>query len=100
MDNVSRSASAAYASYAKHAPFNVHFSWSFLFPLGALYLWLASSLRFRRVEAVKKKYGYSTRDQMAKMTDNEAQEILRIISDLEFPAMFEKGLQLALFRSM
>jgi hypothetical protein len=37
---------------------------------------------------------------MAKMTDTEAHEILKLISDLEFPAMFEKGLQLALFRSM
>ena len=59
---------------------------------------LASTLRFRRIEAVKKKYGSSTREQMSKMTDSEAHEILKIISELEFPAMFEKGLQLALFR--
>lgn len=71
-----------------------------LFPLVAVYPFLISVLRFRRIEAVKKKYAYSTRERMAKMTDNEAHEILNIISDLEFPAMFEKGLQLALFRSM
>lgn len=70
-----------------------------LFPLVAVYPFLISVLRFRRIEAVKKKYAYSTRERMAKMTDNEAHEILNIISDLEFPAMFEKGLQLALFRT-
>lgn len=100
MENPSRSAHEAYASVNRQTPFHgFGYSWHYLLLLVPIYPLLASTLRFRRIDAVQKKYGYSTREQMSKMTDSEAHEILKIISELEFPAMFEKGLQLALFRS-
>lgn len=102
MDNISENTRDVHASHASFAALSVsRYSWSSLLSLAvAVYLLLASSLRFRRIDAVKRKYGFYSRDSLAKMTDNEAHEILNFISDLEFPTMFEKGLQLALFRSI
>jgi hypothetical protein len=92
----------AFASWtSRHALKSFPYSWSSILAILVFaYPLLASKLRFRRIDAVHQKRGYSTRDSMAKMTDTEAHEILKLISDVEFPTMFEKGLQLALFRSM
>lgn len=59
---------------------------------------LASSLRYRRLRNMHKKYPYATREDMAKMTDDHAFEIQKTIAQLEFPFMFIKSLQFALFR--
>ena len=101
MDNVSGAGQVPFTSHTLMTTFSVSlFPWRSFLPLAVgAYALLASSLRFRRIEAAKRKFGYITRDSMARMTDNEAHDILKIIVDLEFPAMFEKGLQLALFRS-
>ncbi|KAL9107966.1 MAG: hypothetical protein Q9227_007181 [Pyrenula ochraceoflavens] len=46
------------------------------------------------------KYGYRTREAMAKMTDNDAWAIISELNELEFPRLFfELGLQFALFRT-
>lgn len=58
-------------------------------------------LRFRRVTSLQRKYGFGAphRHSISDMTDQEAWEIQTEIAEAEFPALFEKGLQLALFRT-
>lgn len=66
-----------------------------------LYVSLCNTLRFRRLRRLERKYGFGTpeRPSLSSMTNQEAYEIQHFISDSEFPALFEKGLQLALFRT-
>ncbi len=40
---------------------------------------------------MKNKYNYHTRKDLAKMTDEEAWEIINSLAELEFCTMFEKG---------
>ena len=74
-------------------------SW-ILYTLSALfaYPFLVASLRYRRSRNLESKYHYATRESYARMTDNEAFEIWNQMSELEFPTIFEKALQFALFR--
>jgi hypothetical protein len=74
-------------------------SWM-LYTLSALlaYPFLATSLRYRRTRNLESKYRYATRESYARMTDNEAFEIWNQMAELEFPTIFEKALQFALFR--
>ena len=74
-------------------------SWM-LYTLSALfaYSFLAASLRYRRSKNLESKYRYATRESYARMTDNEAFEIWNQMAELEFPTIFEKALQFALFR--
>ncbi|GAD98662.1 hypothetical protein AOR_1_536074 [Paecilomyces variotii No. 5] len=60
---------------------------------------IVSLLRFRRLKKLHKKYHYPTRESMTRMTDNEAWEIQKAIAQLEFPFMYIKSLQFALFRT-
>lgn len=65
----------------------------------AVYPVLTSLLRFRRVRKLQQKYSqYSTREVLARMTDRDAWEIQKVIAQLEFPFMYIKSLQFALFR--
>lgn len=66
-----------------------------------VYTGLCKSLRFRRIRRLEHKYGFGTpeRPSLSSMTNQEAYEIQHFVSDNEFPALFEKGLQLALFRT-
>lgn len=59
---------------------------------------LVSLLRFRRMRKVHKKYNYPTRESFARMTDDDAFEIQKVLLQTEFPFMFAKALQFALFR--
>ncbi|KAI9698961.1 MAG: hypothetical protein M1836_003150 [Candelina mexicana] len=60
---------------------------------------LVALLRFRRVRAMPKKYGYITQESLAKMTIEDAHKIQIEIAELEFPSMYEKALQFALFKT-
>jgi hypothetical protein len=65
----------------------------------AAYLLLARSLRFRRLKRLRRVYGkYSTREEMATMTDHDAWEIQKTMLVMEFPSASLKALQFALFR--
>ncbi len=55
------------------------------------YPFLQQYLRYRRLITMKMKYNYHTRQDLAKMTDQEAWEIFNNLAELEFPTMFEKG---------
>jgi hypothetical protein len=59
---------------------------------------LVASLRYRRIKNLEWKYPYSNSGSYASMTDNEAFEIVNHMAELEFPTIFEKALQFALFR--
>ncbi|KAJ9652114.1 hypothetical protein H2198_008642 [Neophaeococcomyces mojaviensis] len=67
----------------------------------ALYTAICRTLRFRRIGKLQHKYGFKTpaRPSFSNMTDQEAYEIQTEIAEAEFPALFEKSLQLALFRT-
>ncbi|KAJ5166834.1 uncharacterized protein N7482_005615 [Penicillium canariense] len=71
------------------------------YALGLLvgYPLLTSGLRYQRLRTLHKKYPYATRADMAKMTDDHAFEIQKSVAQLEFPFMFIKALQFALFRT-
>lgn len=57
-------------------------------------------LRYRRIKSLQRKYDTATEKKpLSSMTDEEAYSIQKLVSDAEFPALFEKGLQLALFRT-
>lgn len=76
--------------------------WSYyLLPAIVAYQFLCSALRFRRLKGLQAKFKYGTpeRPSYEGMTVKEAHEIIKAISDVEFPALFEKGLQFALFRT-
>lgn len=59
---------------------------------------LVSLLRFRRVQWLHQKYKFPNRASLAKMTDDEAWEIQKVLLQLEFPFLYVKALQFALFR--
>lgn len=59
---------------------------------------LTYSLRYQRLRKLHKQYHYPTRESMSQMTDEEAFQIQKAVAQLEFPFMFIKSLQFALFR--
>lgn len=62
------------------------------------YVALVWSLRFQRCHNLHKKYPYTTRESMSKMTDQDAWAIQKLILQMEFPFIVLKSLQFALFR--
>ncbi|KAL2818989.1 hypothetical protein BDW59DRAFT_151727 [Aspergillus cavernicola] len=71
----------------------------YVFPLVAAYPILVSLLRFRRMNQMHKKYNYPTRESFAGMTDEDAFQIQKNLVQFEFPFLFTKALQFALFRT-
>ncbi|KAF2266944.1 hypothetical protein CC78DRAFT_513155 [Lojkania enalia] len=65
----------------------------------SLYILLCRTLRFRRRDKKHAEYPYKTREDLAKMTTQHAQEIIKYLYNLEFPLMVEKALQFALFKT-
>lgn len=63
-----------------------------------LYVILCSSLRFRNEKAMAQRYHYPTRASLAKMTNDDAQQILMNILDYEFPLIYKLSLQFGLFK--
>ena len=63
-----------------------------------IYPLFVASFRYHRIRSLEKKHPYPTRESYATMTDNEAFEIINQTAELEFPTLFEKALQFALFR--
>lgn len=62
------------------------------------YLLLVHILRYSRRDAMLKKFGYTTRESLAKMTNTDAQAIMSNLGELEFPRFFKMSLQFALFK--
>lgn len=71
----------------------------YIIPVLLAYPLLISLLRFRRLHQLHEKYSkYSTRESLTQMTDDEAFEIQKQLAQLEFPFIYKKALQFALFR--
>lgn len=70
----------------------------YIIPLLLAYPLLTSFLRFRRYHNLHKQYDFPTRDSFSRMTDDEAWEIQKVLAQLEFPFIYIKALQFALFR--
>ncbi|KAJ6143810.1 hypothetical protein N7471_003263 [Penicillium samsonianum] len=71
------------------------------YAVGLLVAWpvVTTTLRFQRLRKLHKQYAYPTRESMSKMTDEEAFQIQKQVAQLEFPFIFIKSLQFALFRT-
>jgi hypothetical protein len=63
------------------------------------YVVLCRSIRYLRCNRKHAQYPYQTRADMAKMTTQDAFEIVKYIYSLEFPWMVGKSLSFALFRT-
>lgn len=63
------------------------------------YLLSVAFLRTRHFRSTRAKYHYPTRTSFASMTNQDAYLIQLGLSELEFPFMFNKSLQFALFRT-
>lgn len=64
----------------------------------AVYTVLVSLLRFQRLRSLHSRYNFPTRASMASMTLQQAWEIQKTMAQLEFPFIYIKALQFALFR--
>jgi hypothetical protein len=62
------------------------------------YLLLVRALRFRRENAAKRKFKFTDRASLARMTTAEAQMILKYLATLEMPQLQFLSLQFGLFK--
>ena len=98
MDNITTTAAGIQAPLL-HFGGVVLQSWiSYLLPLVLSYPLVVASLRFRRIRGLEKKFSHLIVDDYATMTDKEAFEVINIMLELEFPTIYRKALQFALFR--
>lgn len=66
--------------------------------LVAGYVVVCSAVRFRSINRLQRKMGFTDRRSLARMSGDEASVILRHMVTKEFPTMYELGLQFALFK--
>lgn len=71
---------------------------TYLVPCLLGYPLLVAYLRHRRERQMRKKFNYPTRDSMKAMTVDDACAIIKYLAELEFPFMYFKALQFALFK--
>ena len=57
-------------------------------------------LRHRRINGLETKYRATSQKTLSSMTDNEAFDVVNNMAELEFPILYEKALQFALFKVM
>lgn len=69
-----------------------------LLPAFLLYVFIASMLRFRRMNQKHREFNYPDRKALAKMTIGDAHKIQLYLFRYEFPFIARKALQFALFR--
>ena len=69
-----------------------------LFPSLVAYLAIVYILRHKRARSLQKRYGLTTRASFARMTIDEAQAILKDLTELEFPKIFGFSIIFALFK--
>ncbi|KAL2755651.1 hypothetical protein ACRALDRAFT_1071118 [Sodiomyces alcalophilus JCM 7366] len=62
------------------------------------YLALCAALRFRGIKNLQRRMGFVDRASLQRMSNDEAQLILRHIIEREFPMVYELALQFALFK--
>jgi hypothetical protein len=72
--------------------------WKLGLGAGLGYLALVRLLRYRKRNSVARKFPYKTRADFKNMTADDAQAIVKLVFEVEFPFLAEKSLQFALFR--
>jgi len=86
-------------SFTSHADSGNGLHWAALIvPALLSYTALCSLLRFRRRNAMQKKFNYPDVASLSRMTNVDAQEIIQYLSELEFPLVYVRSLQFALFK--
>ncbi|OLN96963.1 hypothetical protein CCHL11_07431 [Colletotrichum chlorophyti] len=60
---------------------------------------LCASLRFRRIDNLQIRLGYTDRASLARMTNDDAQIILKNMIEFEFPKLYVLSLQFAIFKT-
>ena len=73
--------------------------WMYLIPPMLIYPTVVSIFRYRRLDSMRRKFPYTARSYFASMTTKDAFFIQQALVELEFPFLFEKALQFALFRT-
>lgn len=68
-------------------------------PILLLYMTLVSTLRYQRALYLPKKFNLLNRESYRKMTTDEAQSILKDLTELEFPKIFGFSVIFALFKA-
>ena len=63
-----------------------------------IYLLVARILRYRRARSLEREYAPEGRKSFSNMTANDAQAILKILAELEFPTLYGFSMVVALFR--
>lgn len=64
-----------------------------------LYLALVSTLRYQRALYLPKKFNLLSRESFRRMTTDEAQSILKDLTELEFPKTFSVSIGFALYKA-
>lgn len=62
------------------------------------YVTLCSSLRFKRVESLQRKFGFQSRNSLGRMTNDQARDIVYSFASYEFPMFYDLAMRVALFR--
>ena len=72
--------------------------WTFVVAGLALYAGLCSTLRFRRIKRMQAQYNFQDRASLSRMTNQDAQEIAKIVIWSEFPIMYDLAMRVALLK--
>ncbi len=97
-ENATTTALPARSSEPAALPRQLLTSWSTWAAVLAAYVGLCSLLRFRFERAMRDKFNYPDRASLARMTNDDAQAILKYIIEREFPYLYKLSLQFAIFK--
>ena len=62
------------------------------------YLAICSFLRLKRINDTQEKYGFTSRESLRTMTNEQAQAIVKQLASLESPICYDLSLRIALFK--
>lgn len=68
------------------------------FTLLIAYMVLCRSLRYRRRDAMHRKFDFPDRASLSKMTTDQAYEIMKYVSELEFPKLYSLSVHFGIFQ--
>ena len=74
------------------------FTWRYFLTGIAMYACLCSLLRFRQINNLRRRYKFTDRASLSKMTNEQAQEIVSFIAWSEFPLIYITSMRFALLR--
>ncbi|RFU72813.1 c6 finger domain-containing [Trichoderma arundinaceum] len=63
------------------------------------YAILCSTVRFRRLNSMRKRFNFPDRESLSRMTNEDAQKIVHQMSTFEFPLLYDFSLRYAVFKT-